>query len=180
MLQRTNFLEFLIPIVLILAGLGFILLEVYLVPGFNIVGVLGLLLMAFGVGYTYFESGMLAGSLFSVGAMGLVTITFMWLWRSGAWDRFILATSLKKDETLIARESEDRARFLGHIGTAVTPLRPTGIVEIDGNRIEVMTEGEFIAAGSDVRVVAINRRRYFVRLASKSDSETSSSEAVPS
>ena len=173
-------MEFIIPIALILVGLGFILLEVYLVPGFNVVGILGLLVIVFGVGYAYTELGTVGGALFTVGAIGLVVGTFFTLWRSGAWDRFILATSLRRDDTLIARESEDRARFLGHVGTAITPLRPTGIVEIEEDRIEVMTEGEFIAAGSKVRVVAINRRRYFVRLASKSDSETSSSEAIQS
>ena len=89
----------------------------------------------------------MGGIGFSFAALVLVAGTFMLLWRSGAWDRFILATSLRRDDTLIARESEDRARFLGHVGTAITPLRPTGIVEIEGNRIEVMTEGEFIAAG---------------------------------
>ena len=38
------------------------------------------------------------------------------------------------------------------------------VVEIDGERIEVVTEGEYIAAGSNVRVVAMDRRRYFARL----------------
>ena len=168
-------MELILPIALVLAGLGLILIEVYLVPGFNVVGVLGVLVIAFGVGYAYSEMGLTGGVLLTVGALGMLVLMFMWLWRSGAWDRFILATSLRKDDTLIARESEDRARFLGQIGRAITPLRPTGIVEIDGRRIEVMTEGEFIAAGSEVQVVAVNRRRYFVRLASQADSTSSSS-----
>ncbi len=169
-------MELIVPIVLILIGLGLIIIEVYLVPGFNVVGIIGLLVILFGVGYSFSEIGMAGGVAYMLGAIALVVGTFVWLWRSGAWDRFILATNLRRDENLIARESEDRARYLGHDGTAITPLRPTGIVEIDGRRIEVMTEGEFIAAGSAVRVVAMDRRRYFVRLATP-DKEPSSEEA---
>ncbi|MFK7847150.1 MAG: NfeD family protein [Rhodothermales bacterium] len=157
-------MEILIPIALILLGVGFILFEVYLIPGFNVVGIIGLLIIVFGVGYGFNETGLVGGTVFLIGALGAVAGAFLWLWKSGAWDRFILATNLRRDDNLIARESEDRARYLGEIGTAITPLRPTGIVEIEGRRIEVMTEGEFIAAGSDVRVVAMDRRRYFVRL----------------
>ena len=157
-------MEILIPIALIVLGLGFILFEVYLVPGFNVVGIIGLLVIIFGVGYGFSETGLVGGTLYLLGAVVSVVGTFLWLWKSGAWDRFILATNLRKDESLIARESEDRARYLGEAGRAITPLRPTGIVEIGGRRIEVMTEGEFIAAGSNVKVVAMDRRRYFVRL----------------
>ncbi len=157
-------MEILIPIALIVLGLGFILFEVYLVPGFNVVGIIGLLVIIFGVGYGFSETGLVGGTLYLLGAIVSVVGTFFWLWKSGAWDRFILATNLRKDENLIARESEDRARYLGEAGRAITPLRPTGIVEIGGRRIEVMTEGEFIAAGSNVKVVAMDRRRYFVRL----------------
>ena len=87
------------------------------------------------------------------------------MWTSGAWDRFVLAANLQTDERQAVRESEHRARYLGKQGLAMTPLRPTGVAEIDGERIEVVTEGEFIAAGSLLRVVAMDRRRYFVRLA---------------
>ncbi len=169
-------MEILIPIALILLGVGLILVEVYLVPGFNVVGIIGLLVMVFGVGYGYTETGLVGGTIFLVGAVAAVSLAFLWLWRSGAWDRFVLATNLKRDDNLIARESEDRARYLGEAGTAVTPLRPTGIVEIGGRRIEVMTEGEFIAAGSAVRVVAMDRRRYFVRLDSENVERSPSQE----
>lgn len=157
-------MELLIPILIILVGLGLIILEVYLIPGFNVVGVVGFLVILFGVGYSYNEMGAMGGTAFLMGSMLLTGGAFVLMWKSGAWDRFILATNLRSDERLIARESADRAQYLGRIGTAITPLRPTGIVEIDGRRIEVMTEGEYIAAGSLVTIVAMDRRRYFVRM----------------
>ena len=171
-------MELLIPILLILIGLSLIVTEVYLVPGFNVVGIAGLLVILFAVGYAFAEVGLVGGVAYMFGAIALVVGTFVWMWRSGAWDRFILSTNLRRDDQLIARESEDRARYLGQDGVAITPLRPTGIVEIGGHRIEVMTEGEYIAVGSVVRVVAMDRRRYFVRLAN-SDKETSPEAAKP-
>ena len=100
-----------------------------------------------------------------------------YLWRSGAWDRLILADALKRDDLADAAEKDSRSRWLGKVGTAVTPLRPTGIVEVDGERLEVLTEGAFIAAGSRVKVVAMDRRRYFVRLADEEEKEGAPGEA---
>ncbi len=157
-------MELLIPILLILLGFGLIVIEVYLIPGFNVVGVLGFLLVVFAVGYVFTEKGPLGGGLALVGSLAASVGLFYWLWKSGAWNKFILATSLRHDDELVAREHEHRARYLGKTGIALTPLRPTGVIEVGGERIEVVTEGEFIAAGSKVRVVAMDRRRYFARL----------------
>lgn len=158
-------MDLLIPIALILVGLGLITVEVYLVPGFNVVGIFGLLVILFAIGYAFMEGGALYGTYALLGTVVTGGGLFYWLWNSGAWDRFVLSTNLRTDDTLAIRESEHRARYLGKTGVAVTPLRPTGVAEIDGERIEVVTEGEFIASGSKVRVVAMDRRRYFVRLA---------------
>lgn len=46
--------------------------------------------------------------------------------------------------------------LVGRIGTAATVLRPSGAMEIDGQRIDVATEGEFVAAGTKVRVLYVN------------------------
>lgn len=156
-----------LPILLVLFGLGLIIAEVYLIPGLNIVGIVGFLVVVFAIGLTFNEQGLTGGVVMTAGTLVLSGGMFYLMWHSGAWERFVLATSLRADETGVQRESEARARYLGRTGTAITPLRPTGIVDIGGERIEVATEGEFIAAGSVVRVVAMDRRRYFVRLDSK-------------
>lgn len=164
-------MEILIPIALIIAGLLLIAAEVYLVPGLNVVGVVGLVLITFAVGYAFTETGTLGGLATLFGSVAAGGLMFWWMWQSGAWDRFVLSTNLGQDRKASQRESEQRARWLGKVGVAVTPLRPTGVVEIEGTRIEVATEGEFIASGSRIRVVAMDRRRHFVRL--------DSGEAVP-
>jgi len=157
--------EFFLPIAIILGGLILVAVEVYFVPGFNVIGISGLLAVVFGLGYMFAEQGFTGGILAVLVTLGVGGVLFYTAWQSGVWDRFVLAASLRTDEEVTARENEARSKYLGRVGRAVTPLRPTGVVEIDGERIEVATEGDYVAAGSEVRVVAMDRRRFFVRLA---------------
>ena len=158
-------MEFFLPIAIILGGLALVAIEVYFVPGFNVIGISGLLAVVFGLGYMFAEQGLTGGIVAVVVTIAVGGVLFYTAWQSGVWDRFVLGASLRADEEVTAREAEARSRYLGKVGRAVTPLRPTGVVEIDGERIEVATEGDYVAAGSEVRVVAMDRRRFFVRLA---------------
>ena len=58
--------------------------------------------------------------------------------------------------------SADYRYLRGRIGSAVSYLRPAGIASIDGRRVDVLTEGEFIAQGTPVRVVRVEGARVFV------------------
>lgn len=156
-------MELLIPTICLLVGLALIAAEVWLVPGLNVVGVLGLLVIVFGIGYSFDAHGV-EGGVYTIGAsVAMVGGTLYLLYQTGAWDRFIAqtGTSARPD----ADEGTTRSRYLGQTGRALTPLRPTGVAEINGERVEVVTEGSFIASGSQIRIVAMDRRRFFVRLA---------------
>lgn len=52
--------------------------------------------------------------------------------------------------------------LVGRVGAAATTLRPTGAMEIDGERIDVVTEGEFVEAGTAVRVLYVQGTRVVV------------------
>lgn len=52
--------------------------------------------------------------------------------------------------------------MVGRTGLTTTPLRPAGVVEIDGQRLDVVTEGEFVAAGTAVRVLYVQGNRVVV------------------
>lgn len=158
-------MDILIPVLFIAVGFLLIVVEVYLIPGFNVVGILGFLLIVFAIGYMYTEVSTIGGSVALLGSLvGGVSIFYM-LWKSGAWDRFILATTMAENPVQERSGREHRKRFLGKRGVAVTSLRPSGHVEIDGERVEVVTRGEFISAGSNIRVVAMKGRwSYVVRL----------------
>lgn len=162
-------LELLIPIGLILVGLLLVVIEVQFIPGTNVVGVMGVLGAGVGVVYAFATYGAVGGLLTLLATIAAVAVLFYLLKESGAWDRFVLADTLLSGSGEAEEEVDRRSRLLGREGTALTPLRPSGFAEIDGQRVEVETEGDYIASGSDVRVIAMDRRRYVVRLASGED-----------
>ena len=54
--------------------------------------------------------------------------------------------------------------LVGLLGTTVTPLRPAGIALLGGRRIDVVSQGEFVASGESVAVVSQAGHRVVVRL----------------
>ncbi|MCS7082256.1 MAG: hypothetical protein N2561_06150 [Bacteroidetes bacterium] len=158
-------MDALLAIVLVLLGASLLLVEILLIPGINVVGVLGLLALAAGVVYAYSSEGWTWGTVVLLLAAALVGLLFWMLHRSGAWERFVNRAELRSQEGFRSAVSEDPERWVGREGTALTPLRPSGIVEIDGRRWDVVTEGEFIARSSRVRVVRVESGRLVVRLA---------------
>ena len=52
--------------------------------------------------------------------------------------------------------------FLGREGETTTVLRPTGMAEFDGVKLNVLSEGEFIPAGVKVRIVRVEGSRILV------------------
>jgi len=60
------------------------------------------------------------------------------------------------------RSTQDTEIFLGKEGVTTTVLRPTGMAEFDGVKLNVISEGEFIPAGSKVRIVRVEGSRILV------------------
>ena len=61
------------------------------------------------------------------------------------------------------RSTEDLDVFLGKEGVTTTVLRPTGMAEFDGVRLNVVSEGEFIQSGTRVQIVRVEGSRILVR-----------------
>ena len=57
----------------------------------------------------------------------------------------------------------DKSKFLGAIGVCVTDLRPAGTITIEGEPVDVVTEGSFIKAGDTVKVINVDGSRVLVR-----------------
>ena len=51
----------------------------------------------------------------------------------------------------------------GAVGVALTDLRPAGVASFDGHRVDVVTEGDYLAAGERVEVLRAERYRRVVR-----------------
>jgi Membrane-bound serine protease (ClpP class) len=52
---------------------------------------------------------------------------------------------------------------MGKEGISTTVLRPSGVVDFDGVKIDVVTEGEFILQGRNVKVIKVGGSSIVVR-----------------
>jgi membrane-bound serine protease (ClpP class) len=158
---------------LLLVGVGLILLalEVFVTPGFGLTGVLGLAALIGGLGLSLVGAGAtwvvvvtavgrVAASLLLALAVSLAVLRF--LPRLPFGRRLILETELTAHEGFASAPETDRA-WLGKRGTAATPLRPAGIADIEGERVDVVSDGEFIDAGERLTVVRVDGNRIVVR-----------------
>mgnify|MGYP001587505292 CR=1 FL=1 len=145
-------------VVLMLAGLAFLMAEIFVIPGFGIAGIVGVGALVAGVSLAWVQFGALPG----MGLLALsilATVVSLWIvFKTNAGKRLLLNTSLK-DAVAV---SDDGLKLMGATGEAVTMLRPSGSAEFAGERVEVETEGEFIPKGTRVRVVAVEMGRVVV------------------
>jgi len=155
-----------LPIVLcVLAGLGLLILEMFL-PGFGIPGISGIVLMIISAIMVWVEAGALAALGMVVVCIALVAIALSIALKSAANGRLskselVLRESVKgaKDEN----ESSDLSVFLGREGVTHTVLRPSGIAEFSGVRLNVVSEGAFIPKDAAVRIEQVEGNRIVVR-----------------
>ena len=57
----------------------------------------------------------------------------------------------------------DKSKFLGAIGVCVTDLRPAGTISVEGEPVDVVTEGSFVKQGDIVKVINVDGSRVLVR-----------------
>lgn len=152
--------------VLFVLGTIFLFVEA-VIPGFGVFGVAGVVLMAAAI----FSAG--AGARDGWRALGvsmiaapiLTLVVGRWAIRKGYWKKLTLNDTLTERQGYVANRK--RQDLIGRSGRALTALRPSGSVEIDGERIDVVTEGEFIDSGSAVSVVSVDGGRVVVKPSEK-------------
>jgi len=80
--------------------------------------------------------------------------------------RFRLATRIGRTPDaapVTPGRSNERGDLLEAVGTALTDLRPSGLARFDDERVDVVTLGDYVAAGTAVRVVRVEGNRVTVR-----------------
>ena len=149
-------------IVLLVAGLIGMLLELHLLPGHGISGVLGIGALSVAIALSYGPNALIAGLETFLCAALLAVLTVIGIARfvpGNAWKRRLVFTGAQGADYVA---SDDHRALLGCEGVARSMLRPAGVAEIGGQRVDVLTAGDFIGAGSPVRVTRVEGARIFV------------------
>jgi membrane-bound serine protease (ClpP class) len=136
---------------------GFILLVIEMfIPGIGLAGVSGVIaLIAVVVMQLGWGNPRVALYVIAI-ALLVIILGLVWIIRSfqkGRLSKSFLVLQDSSDGTSVPEIANAKADLLGKSGVAVTTLRPAGIAEIEGRRVDVTTAGEFIPKGSPVTVV---------------------------
>ncbi len=155
-----------LPIVVcFILGVGLLVLEAFM-PGFGIAGISGILLEVIATALTWMSHGPMAALGMTLVILSLIAIAISMSLRSATNGRLSRSKMILKDtESNEAgyRSTQDMEVFLGKEGATTTVLRPAGIAEFDGVRLNVVSEGEFIPAGMTVRIVRVEGSKILVR-----------------
>jgi membrane-bound serine protease (ClpP class) len=151
-------------VLLFIIGVILMLVEAFIIPGFGIAGIAGLGAMVFSIIMTSvsMEQAIISLIVAIFGTVVLVVASFKFMKTRRMWNRLILGERQEKREGYIAPE-KDLENLYGAEGVALTPLRPAGSAEINGTRVDVVSEGGFVPPETKVKVVKIEGTRVVVR-----------------
>ncbi|MFO7951448.1 MAG: NfeD family protein [Bacillota bacterium] len=143
-------------------GIIFLLVEAF-VPGFGIFGIGGLIAVFIAIvlaaASTTLGLYMLFISFVIACAAGYGA--FKYFQRKGTLKSFILSDSATREAGYSS--SEDHSHLLGKKGRTITPMHPSGIVEIEGKRYDTVSEGGYINADEYVEVIKVEGSRILIR-----------------
>ncbi|NLV59536.1 MAG: hypothetical protein GXY67_12325 [Clostridiales bacterium] len=148
-----------------LVGIGLLIVEVFM-PGFGLAGISGIVLEIISVVLVYSNYGGLAALGMTIVILAVIGITVSIALRSATRGRLSKSGLILKDRETAEEgytASSDLEVFLGKEGMASTTLRPTGMAEFDGVKLNVVADGEFIPKDTPVRVDRVEGSRIVVR-----------------
>lgn len=151
-----------VTIIFLIIGFLLIYLEMH-IPGFGLPGILGFIFLVLAVVFTaknIFQALLMALVILAIlGVMLGIVLTFFA--KGKLFKPLILSHEQKSENGYIS--SSDLDYLLGKKGITTTDLRPTGSLDIDGVKFDVISEGEFIPLGSEVKIFKVSGSKILVK-----------------
>ena len=150
-------------IILFLVGFFLLLAEIFLIPGFGLTGISGIIAILTSIFLTF---GNIIQATYSILiALGFTIVGFFLLIRyipaTRTWRKFILFTKQEKElgYTVGIKNSK---RLIGKEGIAITPLRPSGMVEVNGEKLNAITRGEYVDSNTKIKIISVEGNKIVV------------------
>jgi membrane-bound serine protease (ClpP class) len=172
------------PLLIFLLGVVLLTAEIFVTPGFGLLGGLGIIALITSLVWAIIGAGGIPLSIswdqgyvtsalarvFGVVIVGAVLMALMaWLLPKapGPFRKLLLSATSAGDASAGAHDlpegMETRQDLVGCMGVTETALRPTGKAKIEGKRLEVVSRGGFVNKGSPVKVIEVVGRRIVVK-----------------
>lgn len=151
---------YLLPISLQIVALLVIVTEIF-IPSLGILTLIALSLFIYSLYIVYTDLSTTVGVIFTIIDITMIPLILVMGMKILASSPLALKKELSK-EAGVASQKKDFEKYVNMKGTAVTDLRPAGIVEIDSNRLDVVTDADYIQAGTPVIVTGATGNRILV------------------
>ena len=143
-------------IVLFIVGISAVITEMF-IPGM-IVGITGAILIITSIVMAYQGDYSVLGHVLTISSICSAPLLLL-LWRKVLSKTFSLKTAVTADSSSVMHLND----FIQKEGVAVTNLHPSGIVLVNGKRIDVVTSGEMIEKNTRIRITEVSGNRVVVR-----------------
>ncbi|WP_019415871.1 nodulation protein NfeD [Paenisporosarcina sp. TG20] len=149
-------------ILLFVLGLGLVVVELFL-PG-GILGIIGLALIIGSIllaGGNVVHMGIAVIIALVVAIVGMVILMKFFGKNMNLFNKIILKDSTQSDQGYVS--NVNRSEIVGKMGISMTPLRPSGTIMLNGERLDAVTEGGYINSVKVVKVIKVEGSRIVVR-----------------
>lgn len=155
-------IAYLPSIVLLIVGFVLVVVEMY-IPGFGAPGIIGSLLLV--VGILLARPTPLQALILVLVIAALLTIALSIAIHSASKGRLSKSKLVLHDVSTQSEtpENNDLVYFVGHEGVTRSTLRPAGIADFSGVKLNVVSDGDFIPAGRKIKVERVEGNRIVVR-----------------
>ncbi|BBH21283.1 hypothetical protein Back11_26280 [Paenibacillus baekrokdamisoli] len=149
-------------VILFVLGILLLVSELF-ISSFGILGILGAISLIMGVimAAANPKEAVLSLALALAIAAVIVFIIAKRFQSRGIWNKFILRDQLTTEQGYVS--TANKSTYLGKRGLTLTPLRPAGTAQIDKDRVDVVTAGQFIPVDSEIVVVKVEGTRVVVQ-----------------
>lgn len=151
---------------LFIIGLALLMVEVFIIPGFGVAGVLGLAALFGSIFLSTPDPSTVVQSLVIaiIGAVVLIIVVFRFTPGRKVFKRLVLEMEETPDKGYVAAK-KGLITLIGKQGIAKTTLRPSGTAEFDDTFVDVVTSGEYIEEGTSIVVTNVEGMRVIVKQA---------------
>lgn len=149
-------------LILFVTGLILLIIEA-LMPGFGLPGISGIILVIVGTVLAMDSLGAAVLSLsIAIIITTIVTIILVKMgFKSKMLNKIILETEHKDEKGYLSSDSMDQ--YMDKEGTTITELRPSGFIEIDGIKLDALSDVGLIPKDTTIKVARVEGSKIFVR-----------------
>lgn len=147
-------------VILFIIGLILILAEIFIIPGFGVAGIGGITAVLASLFFVFPNPSIAINVLLAVVLFTIVIAIFIFknFATSQFWNRISLSSNAQNYYS-----STSKNELLNQKAKTTSKLRPAGTIEIEGKRIDAVTEGGFIEKNKKVEVISVSGSRVVVR-----------------